>query len=318
MKEGIWLRTSVFEMSISLSSIIIEPVVVNRYLRRGLVTKVVLITKIALILVCVVLLTLCITDYIRSEMQASTLAVKLENDVARLTAEKPHDSNKKQKRTDIDQIVSKNVFGDLGPKLPDKTALVAQKATLTALSLVGTFIANDVGKSYAIIENQKKKVQEDFSVNDMVFGEAKLVSVLADRVEIERNGSIEVLKLDEGPESSSGGSAEGNLPADDFVVPEGELETALQNLPLLLTQARAVPYFKGGQSVGLRLFAIKSGSLYEKVGLKNGDILKSINESSLSDITQAVKLFEMLKQEKNISVTVERNREDRVFRYQIR
>ena len=87
---------------------------------------------------------------------------------------------------------------------------------------------------------------------------------------------------------------------------------------MLLTQARAVPYFKDGRSIGLRLFAIKTGSLYEKLGLKNGDILKSINGNSLGDLSQAMKLFEQLKQERSISVMLERDKQDKEFRYQIR
>ena len=42
-----------------------------------------------------------------------------------------------------------------------------------------------------------------------------------------------------------------------------------------------------GQSIGMRLFAIRTGSLYEKLGLKNGDIILAVNENSLSDPAQA-------------------------------
>ena len=39
------------------------------------------------------------------------------------------------------------------------------------------------------------------------------------------------------------------------------------------SRIRAVPHFEGGQSTGFRLFAIRQGSLFDKIGLKNGDIL---------------------------------------------
>ena len=87
---------------------------------------------------------------------------------------------------------------------------------------------------------------------------------------------------------------------------------------MLLTQARAVPYFRDGRAAGLRLFAVKSGSLYEKLGLKNGDILKTINGSSLADLSQAMQLFEKLKSERSIGITLERNSEDKEFKYEIR
>ena len=305
-------------MSVSVSKFSLEPLVVNRYLRSRHIARLVLITRIILILFMALCIGTAAYDWVQNSIRTRTGLMHLSNELERITAEKNLESGKKQRKPDIEQIASKNLFGDLGSKSADQKAKSPKPASQTQLSLVGTFIGADKSESSAIIEDQKKKTQEGFSLNDMVFGEAKLVSILADRVEIDRNGQKEVLKLDEGPDSGEGSGTEGGLPVDEFVVEEGELETALQNLPLLLTQARAVPYFKGGQSVGLRLFAIKTGSLYEKVGLKNGDILKSINGNSLSDITQAAKLFEMLKSEKNITVSVERNREDRAFKYQIK
>jgi general secretion pathway protein C len=157
-----------------------------------------------------------------------------------------------------------------------------------------------------------------FLLEQSVFGQATLKKIMQDRVEVERAGKIEVLKLDDfgGGDGGPGGGISSN--GDDFVVDEAELDKGLENLPMLLTQARAVPYFKEGRSIGLRLFAIKTGSLYEKIGLKNGDILKSINGNSLGDISQALKLFEQLKQERSISLTLERDKQDREFRYTIR
>src|SRR5690606_25165144 len=141
---------------------------------------------------------------------------------------------------------------------------------------------------------------------------------LVDRVELLRNGQSEWLVLEESLLGSDGPVDEAPEGSEEILVDEGELNTALDNLPLLLTQARAVPYFKDGKPVGLRLFAIKSDSLYEKVGLKNGDILKSINGNSLGDNSQAMKLFETLRQERSLTVTLERNRQTKVFHYTIR
>lgn len=207
-------------------------------------------------------------------------------------------------------------FGPLGKAAPSAPAAVQAPKTPLMLSLIGTFLATGQ-EPYAIIEDKKKQSQDMFLLEQSVFGQAVLKKISQDRVEIERNGKIEILKIDDfgGGDSSQGGiSNEG----DDFVVDEAELDKGLENLPMLLTQARAVPYFKDGRSIGLRLFAIKTGSLYEKIGLKNGDILKSINGNGLGDISQAMKLFEQLKQERSISLVLEREKQDREFRYTIR
>jgi type II secretion system protein C len=213
-------------------------------------------------------------------------------------------------------ISDTKVFGTLGGP-PAPAAPAAPPPSPLSLTLIGTFVT-DGQEPYAIIEDKKKQTQDMFLLGDSVFDQATLKKIYQDRVEIERLGKLEVLKLDEfgGPDASAAGGISSN--GDDFVVDEAELDKGLENLPLLLTQARAVPYFKDGRSIGLRLFAIKSGSLYEKIGLKNGDILKSINGNSLADITQALKLFEQLKQERSINLVLEREKQDREFKYTIR
>ncbi len=211
-------------------------------------------------------------------------------------------------------VSQRKPFGDIARVVAAGPVKAAPPPSPLMLSLIGTFITRGQ-EPYAIIEDKKKNNQDMFLLEQSVFDQATLKRIYEDRVEIERNGKIEVLKLDD-----IGGAGAGivNSSPDDFVVEEAELDKGLENLPLLLTQARAVPYFKDGRSIGLRLFAIKTGSLYEKVGLRNGDILKTINGNNLGDISQALKLFEQLKQERSISLILERDKQDREFKYTIR
>ena len=184
-----------------------------------------------------------------------------------------------------------------------------------ALKLVGTYVAAEVKDSYAIIEQTQKSEQDVFAVSDSVFDDARLLSIEIDRVFLERDGNRVELSLNEGSADAGGGGSDG---LNRVVVPESDVDEALSNLPVLLTQLRAVPYFKNGQAVGLRLFAIKSGSLFEKIGLQNGDILQTINGNQLGDFSQALKLFEQLKSERSLRLVMERNRESVTYNYVIR
>ena len=69
----------------------------------------------------------------------------------------------------------------------------------------------------------------------------------------------------------------------------------MENMSQLFTQIRAVPHFEGGQSIGFRLFAIRRGSLFDKIGLKNGDIITSINGTEMTDPGRAMGLMQELR-----------------------
>jgi len=86
----------------------------------------------------------------------------------------------------------------------------------------------------------------------------------------------------------------------------------------VFTQARAVPYFENGKTVGFRVFAIKPGSVFEKIGLQNGDIINRVNGVELTDPTKAISLFTELQNEGHIAVDLQRNKQAKNFSYEIR
>ncbi len=219
-----------------------------------------------------------------------------------------------QKNLDIRPIAAGKIFGPISGGATSEEDADAKAKSDAPLSLVGTFI--DGGQPFAIVQDDKNKTQDIFSPEELIFGAAKLIKINSDSIEIKRGDKIETLYLDEGGDvsaTSSVSSEYANIAESTNITVE-----AMANLPLLLTQARAVPYFKDGKSVGLRLFAIKTGSLFEKIGLKNGDILKEINGSGMADITQAIKLFERLKEDRSIKLVLERAKVDVVYNYEIR
>lgn len=229
-------------------------------------------------------------------------------------------SNTKPDRTrtlsDYEVISQRNIFGKYPKKVKEKPV---EKKTDLKLRLVGTSLGNS---PFAIIENTKSKKQDVFDLKDSVFETgATLLAVYDEKIELERSGEIELLEITEGEKSKSGRKSVAGISANadesEFTVPEDELNDALANLPRLLSQARAVPFFRNGESIGMRLFAIRRNSLYEKLGLKNGDILLSVNENSLADPTEALRIFDKLKEEKSIKVEVERSGAAKSLNYSI-
>ena len=100
------------------------------------------------------------------------------------------------------------------------------------------------------------------------------------------------------------------------------VEDQLSNLSELITKVRAVPNFRDGETDGFRLFSIKRGSIFDKIGLRNGDVVRRINEYDLSqfenDPAVALQVFQELKNARDFEVTVFRNGSEENVAYQIR
>jgi len=209
------------------------------------------------------------------------------------------------------------------------------------LRLWGVALHHGLQPSYAIIEDLTKRKQDLYRIGDSVAGAATLVAIEWDRVTLERDGQKEFLDLNiEGAPGSPGGAAgsPGAAPRpapaayhsaapsrgiqeigeDQYVIDRSEVDAALQNMNQLFTQIRAVPHFEAGQATGFRVFAIRQGSIFDKIGLRNGDIIQRINDGELNDPARALALFQELRNEREIRVELIRNRQPKVLTYQLR
>lgn len=62
----------------------------------------------------------------------------------------------------------------------------------------------------------------------------------------------------------------------------------------VLQGARATPVTEGSKVVGFRLTKIKRGSVYDRAGLEDGDVIASINGQSLAEADQLAALLQSL------------------------
>jgi len=182
--------------------------------------------------------------------------------------------------------------------------------------------------SYAILEDGGGKKQELFRIGDR-FQDRTLHRVEWDHVVFKQGEQEEILKLAE-PSSrpaaeapaAGGGPIDGSgiraISETSYQVDRAEVDKAMENLNQLFTQIRAVPHFQDGKAAGFRLFAIRRDSIFEKLGLKNGDIITGINGNELTDPARAMSLLQELRSEGNVSVGINRNRAPSTMSYEIR
>ena len=82
------------------------------------------------------------------------------------------------------------------------------------------------------------------------------------------------------------------------------LETSAEGAAVM--QARVVPAFEQGRSIGFKIFAIKAGTLAATCGFQDGDILAQLNEQLLTDPTSALKAVEGVKKARRAAFRIRR------------
>jgi type II secretory pathway component PulC len=79
----------------------------------------------------------------------------------------------------------------------------------------------------------------------------------------------------------------------------------VRNPATLFAQARILPKYENGQMVGVQLNAIKPGSMFEQIGIKNGDVIKELNGIKIDSPEQSAKILVELVDAKVLNVLVD-------------
>jgi len=171
--------------------------------------------------------------------------------------------------------------------------------------------------------------EESFAPN------TKLVLVQPDRIEFINNKRLEYAEVGGDQDASIFGpptvaplaavdkgkpGAKETLIKDEggkFTVDQREIDNALQNLDKLYTEIRAVPNFSGNKVSGMKILSVKKGSIFSKLGMRRGDVLKKINGMEL-DVKKGFEIFSQLKDSKSISLDLIRQGQPTTLEYEIR
>jgi general secretion pathway protein C len=215
------------------------------------------------------------------------------------------------------------------------------KSSMNA-TLVGTMVFSNPSYSFARISKGSGGEVESFYTGDDLYGEATIKKVERNRVYIDRDGRIEFLEIvgSKGTVFPSYASTRASMPyfqqekpegttefsSDDvksvgdnkFVINRKMLDSMLSNYNSVLTQARAVPNMEDGKANGFKIFAIRDGSIYSAIGIKNGDVLTRVNNGDINNLEKVLSLFTQLRNESNITIDLIRGGQRMSYQYEIR
>jgi general secretion pathway protein C len=236
------------------------------------------------------------------------------------------------------QIPKRNVFNEDGKIPPAITAEgggagdfidAAPVASQLPLKLEGTLVHANPKKSVASVMLKSKNEVQAFMVDYEIEGMARITAIERRKV-IFRNLNNQRLEYIDIPKDNAvtfgvkdpkvAGEEVKREGEFDFTMSRADIAKYTGDLGSILQQARMVPNIvpgSGGRVDGFRFVAIQPGSIYEKLGFKPMDVIKSVNNEPVNSPTKAMELYNALKSEGKIRLSVERNGREETFNYNI-
>jgi len=212
---------------------------------------------------------------------------------------------------DVDTIASAHLFGEqqVTDVAAEQREILNAPETRLNLTLTGIISEGNGQRSRALVKTGRKE-QDSFAVGADITQGVKLHAIYADRVILDRSGRFETLTLEsvkqaktmagvtrtQAPESAAVSSAV----ADDLGAVRQKI---LANPASAQRYIRLQPERQNGSLVGYRIYPGADRGLFEKAGLKPGELVTAVNGQPLNNPAASLKLLGNLAQASSASVT---------------
>lgn len=231
------------------------------------------------------------------------------------------EESKRSPLSSFQVITERNLFGSLDKESKDvnEEEIEALEPTSLKVALLGTVTGNEQN-AFAVIEETDKRKQGLYKIGDSVQN-ATVKTILREKVVLRVGTKDEILTMEESAASrrekvrGPSKTAEGG---NTITVSRKDIQSSLKDINELMSQVRIRPHFKDGKSDGLSVSRIKGGSIFSKLGLRNGDIVQKINNEPINSPDEVLALYEKLKSGSRVSLEVTRKGEPKTMDYRFR
>lgn len=204
----------------------------------------------------------------------------------------------------------------LGLPLPRPAEPVSTPRALPPFGakLLGTLSSSSRARSVATLllpTGRAVSVWEGDQVLD-----AQVVEIARNSITLRREGLLEELTMHRSATIPSIAFVT-PITAQDYTVSRTEVMTRLGDLYALSKEVRVMPAFRDGLPIGFRFAGLAPDSAVAKLGLKTGDVIRSINGQPLDSMQRVLGLMGSLERSPEVLVQVEREGQLLTHRYRL-
>ena len=230
------------------------------------------------------------------------------------------DSTSRSPLQDYSVITERNLLQSTLKVISDKQLgggyLGASQEEVSSFDLKGTIAGGD-SFGYIIVEEKDKNKQRLYRLGDMI-GSARLIKITRNTAIIKRGGREITLKIKGTPEGSMLSRSQtppAHMPSSGMALSRGEVNEKLRDLKTIMTQAAIRPYFEDGEQEGFIVSNIKPDSIYQKLGIQNGDIVTEVNGNQMQSADDLLQMINIMQSGGNIALGLKRNGKAETINY---
>lgn len=122
----------------------------------------------------------------------------------------------------------------------------------------------------------------------------------------------------DGPSTSELDSNIQQISETSYAINRSLVDRLLSNQAELMRTARVIPHEVDGRTVGVKIYGIRRSSVLGRLGIQNGDMLRTINGFDLTEPDSVLEAYTRLRSADRLSLSVERRGQPVTMDYQIR
>ena len=217
------------------------------------------------------------------------------------------------------------------PVPPKRTKVVKQAGSIKEIKLLALYHAPDKtvvtvkykGKSKVLAKGETVNgfVLEGAGSNFALFGKnGKVYKVTLLKPESSKgSATIQTVSPNSRSNQKSTSAVEGEVidMGDHKIVDRSLVDHYIKNLDATYKNIGIKEVKKGDKLEGFRITFVKRGSPFEKLGVKRGDILKSVNGQELTSYSAAFEAYKHIDDTPNVTLTIQRGNKEMELEYEI-
>jgi general secretion pathway protein C len=205
-------------------------------------------------------------------------------------------------------ITERNLFLTTLKAVSDKQSeggLFDSNQRITDFDLKGTVACNS-SFGFIFIEERDTHKQKLYRLGDNI-GSAKLIKITRNTAILRSEGRDITLKIKATLEGPLLPNSPDNATPRSMTLSKKTVNENLSDLKSIMSQAVVRPFLNEGVQEGLIISNIAPNSLYEKMGLQNGDIIIDINNKRMQSADNLLQTVNLMQSGSSIAVNVKRN-----------